>query len=60
MLREARPEPSDGRYGEQQVAESSRMHNDDCAGHHGQDQEPSFALAWSNRAASRSDGVFTL
>src|SRR5262249_10707383 len=60
MPGESRPEPSDGWYGEQQIAESSWMHDDDCATHRFQSEEPFLTFAWITRAASRSDGVFTL
>src|SRR5262249_61032198 len=39
MLGEARPEPSDRRYGEQQIAESSWMQDEDCATHRGLREE---------------------
>jgi hypothetical protein len=44
MLREAGSEASDCRYGEQQVADSTWMDNDNRAIHRRQEDEPSVAL----------------
>ena len=60
MQREMCPEASDGRHGEQQVSESSWMDDEDRAGHRRQEEDLRLAPSWIERAASRSDGVFTL
>ena len=60
MGRKTFPEALNGRYGEQEVAEPSRVQNEDCARHTPQEDDGLTVWSKSERAAARSAGVFTL
>src|SRR4030095_10069181 len=54
------PEALNGRHGEQEVAEPSRVQNEDCARHAPQEDDGLTVWSKSERAAARSAGGFTV
>ena len=54
------PEALNGWHSEQEIAEPSRMQDEDCARHAPQEDDGLTVWSKSERAAARSAGVFTL